>query len=173
MAQPLTQAVERQARVFCQSRKWRPSLFQAALAGWYTAVRVKMFLRYNTRKKDGKEHRYWSVVENRRLRAGHTTQRTVLYLGEINDTQQAAWRKSLEVFNEIEQLTEQICLFPEDRDIPPEVLNGLKVKLSELTLERPRVFGDCWLGCRLWDELQLEEFWRERLPARQSPGAVV
>ena len=81
-----------------------------------------MFLRYNTRHKDGKEHRYWSVVENRRLRFGHTTQRTVLYLGEVNDTQQAAWRKSLEVFNEIEQQREQICLFPEDRDIPSEVL---------------------------------------------------
>ena len=54
-----------------------------------------VFLRHNTRKKDGKVHRYWSVVENRRLRAGHTIQRTVLYLGEINDTQQAAWRKSL------------------------------------------------------------------------------
>jgi len=123
-----------------------------------------MFVRYNSRKKDGKEHRYWSVVENRRLRAGHTTQRTVLYLGEINDAQQAAWRKSLEVINEANQLTEQICLFPEDRDIPPDVLNGLQVKLSELRLERPRVFGDCWLGCRLWDELQLGPFWRERLP---------
>jgi len=123
-----------------------------------------MFLRFNTRKKDGKEHRYWSVVENRRLRAGSTTQRTVLYLGEINDTQQAAWRKSLEVINETNQRTEQICLFPEDREIPPDVLNGLRVKLSELTLQRSRVFGDCWLGCRLWDELQLGTFWRERLP---------
>ncbi len=123
-----------------------------------------MFLRYNTRKKDGKEHRYWSVVENRRLRVGHATQRTVLYLGEINDTQQAAWRKSLDVLNETNQRTEQICLFPEDRNIPPEVLNGLQVKLSELTLQRPRVFGDCWLGCRLWDELYLGPFWRECLP---------
>ena len=122
-----------------------------------------MFLRYNTRKKDGKAHRYFSVVENVRLRSGHTTQRTVLYLGEINDTQQAAWRKNLEVVNEIEQVTEQICLFPEDRDIPADVLNGLKVKLSELTLQRPRVFGDCWLGCRLWDELELGPFWRQRL----------
>ena len=83
-----------------------------------------MFLRFNTRKKDGKTHRYWSVVENRRLRAGHTTPRTVLDLGEINDTQQAAWRKSLEVLNETTRLPEQICLFPEDRDIPPDVLNG-------------------------------------------------
>ena len=123
-----------------------------------------MFLRFNTRKKDGKVHRYWSVVENRRLRAGHTTQRTVLYLGEINDTQQAAWHKSLDAINEATQLTEQICLFPEDRDIPPDVLNGLQVRLSELTLQHPRVFGDCWLACRLWDELQLGPFWRERLP---------
>jgi hypothetical protein len=123
-----------------------------------------MFLRFNTRKKDGKSHRYWSIVENRRLRAGHTTQRTVLYLGEINDTQQAAWNKNLDALNETTRLTEQICLFPEDRQIPPDVLNGLQVKLSELTLQHPRVFGDCWLACRLWDELQLGPFWRERLP---------
>lgn len=123
-----------------------------------------MFLRFNTRKKDGKSHRYWSVVENRRLRAGHTTQRTVLYLGEINDSQQAAWNKNLDALNETTQLTEQICLFPEDRPIPPDVLNGLQVKLSELTLQHPRVFGDCWLACRLWDELELNSFWRERLP---------
>jgi hypothetical protein len=123
-----------------------------------------MFLRYNTRKKDGKEHRYWSVVENRRLRVGHPTQRTVLYLGEINDTQQAAWRKSLDVINETNQGTQEVCLFPEDRDIPADVLNGLQVKLSQLTLRHPRAFGDCWLGCRLWDELHLGSFWRERLP---------
>jgi hypothetical protein len=135
-----------------------------------------MFLRYNTRQKDGKVHRYWSVVENRRVRAGHTTQRTVLYLGEINDTQQAAWHKSLDVLNEATQRIEQICLFPEDRDIPPEVLNGLQVKLSELTLQHPRVFGDCWLACRLWDELHLGAFWRQRLPdgkAEVSWGKVL
>ena len=122
-----------------------------------------MFLRYNIRNKDGKEHRYWSVVENRRLRVCQMTQRTVLYLGEINDTQQAGWRQSLEVINEADPGSEQVCLFPADREIPPEVLNGLQVKLSELTLQRPRVFGDCWLGCRLWDELELGAFWRERL----------
>jgi len=122
-----------------------------------------MFLRANIRKKDGKEHRYWSVVENRRLRLGQTTQRTVLYLGEINDNQHAAWLKTLAVINETSQNTEQVCLFPEDRAIPPEVLNGLQLQLSEMRLERPRAFGDCWLGCRLWDELQLGSFWCERL----------
>ncbi|MDO8544233.1 MAG: IS1634 family transposase [Opitutaceae bacterium] len=127
-----------------------------------------MFLRFNTRKKDGKVHRYWSIVENRRLRSERVTQRTVFYLGEINDTQQAAWRKQLEAFDETTQRPEQIALFPADRAIPSDVLNGLHVKLSELTLEHPRVFGDCWLACRLWDELRLGEFWRERLPAGKA-----
>lgn len=123
-----------------------------------------MFLRFNTRKKDGKVHRYWSIVENRRLRGDRVMQRTVFYLGEINDTQEGAWRKQLEAFDETTQRPEQIALFPEGREIPPDALGGLQVKLSALTLERPRIFGDCWLACRLWDELQLGEFWRERLP---------
>lgn len=123
-----------------------------------------MFLRFNTRKKDGKTHRYWSIVENRRLRGERVMQRTVFYLGEINDTQQGAWRKQLEAFDETTQRPEQIALFPEDRAIPSDALGGMQVKLSALTLERPRIFGDCWLASRLWDELQLDEFWRERLP---------
>jgi hypothetical protein len=59
-----------------------------------------MFLRQMIRKKDGKEHRYFSVVENKRVADGRVVQRHVLYLGEINDTQQLAWRKSIEVFDE-------------------------------------------------------------------------
>ena len=46
-----------------------------------------MFLRHKVRRKDGKEHRYWSIVENRRVSGGRTVQRHVLYLGEINDSQ--------------------------------------------------------------------------------------
>ena len=64
---------------------------------WHGAQ--QMFLRSTRRKKDGKQHRYFSVVENRRLSTGKTAQRTVLYLGEINDQQQAGWRKSLSVFD--------------------------------------------------------------------------
>ncbi|MDQ3774307.1 MAG: hypothetical protein M3461_08070, partial [Pseudomonadota bacterium] len=41
--------------------------------------------------KDGKEHRYWSIVENRRTQGGRVVQRQVLYLGEINDGQRASW----------------------------------------------------------------------------------
>ena len=63
-------------------------------------LRLAMFLRSTSRKKDGKDHGYHSVVENRRLPGSKTVQRTVLYLGKINSRQPAAWRKRLEAFDE-------------------------------------------------------------------------
>lgn len=115
------------------------------------------------RTKDGKRHRYFSVVESRRVRGGKPTQRTVLYLGEINDSQEAVWRKTLEVFDETEQRPANLSLFPDDREVPPEAVDSIQVKLSEMELHRPRAFGDCWLGCELWRQLGLEEFWDQRL----------
>ncbi len=128
-----------------------------------------MFLRSTNRRKDGKDHRYFSVVENRRLPGDRTVQRTVLYLGEINDQQQAAWRKTLEVFDEEEQRYTTMSLFPDDREIPADALDSVHVKLSGLELRRPRIFGNCWLGCELWHQLGLDEFWQQRLPeAREA-----
>lgn len=118
-----------------------------------------MFLRCHSRKKNGKRHRYWSVVESRRCRDGRTAQRQVLYLGEINDSQEAAWRKTVEVFDEHKKQYEQVSLFPSDRPIPPNEVNALSIVLSDLQLKHPRSFGDCWLGCVLWDELGLSSFW--------------
>jgi transposase len=123
-----------------------------------------MFLRSTNRKKDGKDHRYFSIVENRRLTGDRTVQRTVLYLGEINDRQQAAWRKTLEVFDEEQQRYTTMSLFPEDREIPADALDSVQVRLSGLELRRPRLFGNCWLGCELWHQLGLDEFWQQRLP---------
>jgi hypothetical protein len=91
-------------------------------------------------------------------------QRTVLYLGEINDSQQEAWRKTLEVFDESEQSYCTLSLFPEDRTLPAEAVNSIQVKLHEMQLRRPRAFGDCWLGCELWRQLDLDRFWVARLP---------
>ena len=122
-----------------------------------------MYLRANKRLKDGKEHRYWSVEESRRLRSGRVVQRRVLYLGEINDSQQAAWRKTLEVFDEAEQRARTLSLFPEDREIPADALDGVQVKLAEMELRRPRAYGSYWLGRELWRQLGLGEFWEERL----------
>jgi len=134
---------------------------------WHAAV--SMFLRSTNRKKDGKDHRYFSMVENRRVSAGKTVQRTVLYLGEINDQQQAGWRKTLEVFDEQEQRYTGLSLFPDDREIPPDALDSVQVKLSGLELRRPRLFGHCWLACQLWQQLGLDEFWQTHLPeAREA-----
>ena len=123
-----------------------------------------MFLRSTNRWKDGKDHRYFSIVENRRLPGGKTAQRMVLYLGEINDQQQAAWRKTLEVFDEAEQRFTTMSLFPEDRELPADGVDSVQVRLSGLELRRPRVFGSCWLACELWQQLALDELWRQRLP---------
>jgi transposase len=123
-----------------------------------------MFLRSTNRWKDGKDHRYFSIVENRRLPGGKTVQRRVLYLGEINDQQQAAWRKTLDVFDETEQRYTTMSLFPDDRELPGDALDSVQVRLSGLELRRPRVFGSCWLACELWQQLALDEFWQQRLP---------
>jgi len=130
-----------------------------------------MYLRSTTRKKDGKLHRYFSVVESRRLSAGHMAQRTVLYLGEINDKQEASWRKSLSVFDQDRQQYTTMSLFPDDRVVPEDAVNGIQVRLGELELRNPRVFGNCWLACELWQQLGLDQFWQERLPeGREAIG---
>ena len=82
-----------------------------------------------------------SVVENRRLRMGKMAQRRVLDLGEINDSQQAAWRKTLEVFVESERRRTELSLFPEDREIPRDAVNSIQIKLDQVELRRPRAWG--------------------------------
>jgi transposase len=124
-----------------------------------------VFLRSTNRKKDGKDHRYFSVVENQRVSGNKTVQRTVLYLGEINDSQQSSWRKTLTVFDEDKQESRNLSLFPDDRTIPVEAIDSLQVRLSGLELRRPRPFGNCWLASEVWRELGLTDFWRQRLPA--------
>lgn len=128
---------------------------------WIIAV---MFLRSTTRKKNGKQHRYFSIVENKRMVDGRVVQRHVLYLGEINSSQELAWRKSIEVFEEGKDKPSSLALFPEDRceaEICDESM--VRVRLSELRLCRPRQWGACWLVVKLWRELELDRFWGERL----------
>lgn len=128
-----------------------------------------MFLRQMIRKKDGKEHRYFSVVENKRVFGGRVVQRHVLYLGEINDTQELAWRRSIEVFDEDAARPRTLSLFPEDRCeglLPDSSI--VRLKLSQVRLRRPRQWGACWLALTLWRELHLDRFWAERLPASRK-----
>jgi hypothetical protein len=122
-----------------------------------------MFLRCTTRKKDGKEHRYWNVVENRRISGGRVVQRQVLYLGEINGSQQEAWRKTIEVFED-GGATTQMALFPEDRPVEINDEHVVKIRLKDVELRRPRQWGACWLACKLYEQLGLDKFFGDRLP---------
>jgi len=122
-----------------------------------------MYLKCNRRRKDGKEHCYWSIMENRRCAGGRVVQRPVLYLGEINDSQRKAWIRSIEVFDEDQEQQNKLALFASDRSIPESVADGIGVRLSEFALERPRQWGACWLFEQLWEQLGLREFWREKL----------
>ena len=118
-------------------------------------------MRSTTRDKDGKSHRYYSVVENRRVRDGRSVQKTLLYLGEINDTQKAGWIKAIEVVEGKEN--RQISLFPDDRVVPKGICNSVQLVMSALELSRPRQWGACWLACKLWELLDLSSFWLGRL----------
>lgn len=131
-----------------------------------------MFLRCKIRHKDGKEHRTWSIVENQRVAGGRVVQRHVLYLGEINDSQELAWRKSIELFDQSKSAPAMsaAALFPEDR-APTATVDGqeiVRLRLKELKLCCPRQWGACWLALHLWQELQLDRFWWEHLPASRK-----
>ena len=122
-----------------------------------------MYLKCHKRLKDGKEHRYWSVVESVRTRRG-VIKRQLLYLGEINDAQHAQWCSSLDVFDESNNSFKQMSLFPDDRIPPSEVSNSLQIHLNQMTLRHPRQWGGCWLAMELWQQLDLDSFWESRLP---------
>ncbi|MBL8526441.1 MAG: hypothetical protein JNL68_02020 [Burkholderiales bacterium] len=123
-----------------------------------------MYLKCHRRIKDGKEHRYWSIAEKRRLAGRRVVDRHVLYLGEINDSQRAAWLKSIEAFDETRGQQRRLALFPADRAIPEHANDyGVQVRLKDFELRRPRQWGACWAFCRLWEQLGLDEFWRPRL----------
>jgi transposase len=125
---------------------------------------AKPFLQCHHRFKNGKDHCYWSIAEKVRTHRGWV-QRHLLYLGEVNDSQRAAWTKVIDVFDTAQQQTRELALYPADRAVPEHAAPyGVRVRLSEFELRRPRQWGACWVGCRLWEDLRLDEFWRERLP---------
>lgn len=123
-----------------------------------------MRLKCHNRIKDGKEHRYWSIVESVRCSRERVVQRHVLYLGELNDSQREGWTRCLEAVDGSGR-TRQLALFPADRDIPAHAQGvGIQVRLDAMRLERPRQWGACWLFTELWSQLKLDDFWQPLLP---------
>jgi transposase len=129
-----------------------------------------MFLRVKLRHKDGKTHRYWSVVENRRLSGGRVVQRQVLYLGELNDAQRAGWVRTIEAVEGDGGAGRQLALFSEDgAPLPAAPCETVRVRVGQVEVRRPRAWGGCWLALYLWDLLELDRFWKERLaPSRKG-----
>jgi transposase len=120
-----------------------------------------MFLRPNHRDKDGKDHTYWSLVETVRTPDG-PRQRTLCYLGELNDSAQARWLKVIDVFNEHGE-RRQLKLFPSDVELPENDPDVARVRVSRVRFERVRQFGTCCLGLELWKRLELDRFWESLL----------
>ncbi len=138
-------------------------------AGTRRYARHPMYLKCHRRFKGGKEHRYWSIAEKRRVGRGRVVDRHVLYLGEINDSQREAWLKSMEAFDEQRQEQRRLALFCADRKIPDHAQAlGVQVRLSEMRLRRPRQWGACWAFCRLWEQLKLDEFFSGRVCASRE-----
>src|ERR1700688_4430410 len=128
-----------------------------------------MYLKRNRRLKDGKEHVYWNIVESKRCAGGKIVQRQVLYLGEINDGQLQSWSRVIKAFDEGTQRSTQLALFPADRAVPQHAQSyGVAVRLDAMELHRPRQWGACWLAVTLYEQLGLDRFWAERLPASRE-----
>jgi len=90
---------------------------------------------------------------------------------QINGIQEAAWRKTVDLFGQDDEAPQQVALFPDEH--APDALRAdewpiVRIKLSQMSLRRPRQWGACWLGCVLWQQLGLDAFWRERLPASRE-----
>jgi len=126
-----------------------------------------MYLKCHRRLKDGKEHRYWSIIESVRTRR-RVIKRQLLYLGEINDAQRAQWCCALDVLDESNDTFRQMSLFPDDRPPPPDVSNPVQIRLDQMILCRPRQWGGCWLAMELWNQLGLDSFWTSLLPVSRK-----
>src|SRR5438874_3215206 len=124
-----------------------------------------MFLRPHSRNKDGKDHTYWSLVETVRTPDG-PRQKTLCYLGELNNSAQARWLTTIEVLNEQGE-AQQLILFPSHVEAPddPQIA---RVLLNKVRLERTRQFGACFLGLELWKRLELDGFFEQAVDAEPA-----
>jgi len=115
-----------------------------------------MFLRHTKRKKDGKEHRYWSIVENRRIGGGRWGGAAAAAVPGARSTIRRNWlgAKSIAILEEGALQPRTLSLFPEDRceGLLPDA-SIVRLRLNELRLCRPRQWGGCWLALSLWREL--------------------
>ena len=129
-----------------------------------------MYLKTHTRKKNGKYHEYYSIVEKRKVSGGRYVQKRVLHLGEISDCQKKAWQKSIQILNEENKPVYKSLFAVDEATQTYHDVDSIPVRLSKMKLSKPRAFGGCRLGCEIWDQLGLDTFWSERIDSGKSPG---
>ncbi len=122
-----------------------------------------MYLKAHERFKDGKRHVYYSLTESLRVSRKRVVQRTVLHLGELNTTQVERWQRTIEAIHEDGQRRQMRLFTDREGQVPVAAEDVAEVMLSSLVVRRPRRFGDCWVGCKLWEQLGLCAFWDDAL----------
>lgn len=129
---------------------------------------MALFLRAHERRKDGKTHKYWSLVENRRCADQRVVQRHVLYLGALTPAQELSWEKTARVFDEPASAASSLPGLATERELQAAEVAAITVHLHRFRIERPRQWGACWVALTLWNFLKLSEFWRARLPTSRE-----
>ena len=124
---------------------------------------MALFLRAHERRKDGKVHTYWSLVENRRCGDGRVVQRQVLYLGALSPSQELSWEKTAKHFDPPPTQPEPLSGLASERELLAKEAAAIAVHLDQFRIERPRQWGACWVAITLWHLLKLSEFWSDRL----------
>jgi transposase len=136
---------------------------------YFVCNNVGMYLKTHKRKKDGKVNEYYSIVEKRKVANGSYVQKTVLYLGEISGSQKKSWNKSIKVLNEQDEPVHKTLFALHDDDDICKDVDAIPLRLSGMKLQKPRAFGDCWLGCEVFNQLGLDTFFSERIDTAKSP----
>jgi hypothetical protein len=124
-----------------------------------------MFLRRCERRKNGKRHTYWALVESYRTAKG-SRQRVVSYLGELARHEESGWAKlGRHLDGKRAARRPQLSLFDPPCPAEPDEDEPALVKLRGVRFERLRDFGDVWLAWGLWRMLGLEELLAGRIEA--------
>ena len=113
-----------------------------------------MFLKRLERRKSGKKHTYWALVESYRTEKG-SRHRVVAYLGELKKSEANGWAALGRRLDKKER--PQPSLFDPPRYVAPDDDGPVLVKLKDIQLDRLRDFGDVWLALGLWRLLKLDE----------------
>jgi transposase len=124
-----------------------------------------LFLKRCRRRKCGKDHVYWQLVESYRTPRG-SRHRVVAYLGELSKGERRGWtRLAATLDGKAASKARQLSLFepPCDADNEP-VPETVQVRTKGVRIEGARDFGDVYLATCLWRMLGLDDFFERELP---------